>query len=209
MKKLSFLLALFSSSACLAATAWVHPAIRQVFWGGPPPRVSLASGETRDNPDFVFMARAGIYLFEYNCPQTNCIVDWSAVPAVRAMTQDELDARAAQDASDASNQAYQATLPLLLPNGAEVPRIVWQSYSNGWGWATEALDWGDTNEPPELVTYLFHASPVFWPRVWANREAAFSNAFVRRAVREAGKAGVNGQTQNRLHNLERAVYGVP
>ena len=92
-----------------------------------------------------------------------------------AMTEAEISARdaaEAQAAQEAAEQAaYEASLPVPMPTGVEVPWVVFLDATNrAKGIAMELT----TNNVP--IYYEFHASPVDWKKVDANRKAALSAA---------------------------------
>jgi hypothetical protein len=107
---------------------------------------------------------------------------------VRIETPEELAAYEAQQEEDQSSAAHQMSLPAPFPTGVEVSRVVFQSYTNGWGWAMEAIDQGTTAAPPDTIFYLFHASPVHWPTVNSNRSAAIAALEAKKSKCRAAKS---------------------
>ena len=97
--------------------------------------------------------------------------DLLAASGYRLATADEIEAEA-QAAQEAAEQAaYEASLPVPMPTGVEVPWVVFLDATNrAKGIAMELT----TNNVP--IYYEFHASPVDWKKVDANRKAALSAA---------------------------------
>jgi hypothetical protein len=88
-------------------------------------------------------------------------------------------------------------LPSQFPEGIEVPWITVLSTTNQTGWLYAALDDGT------LTPVLAHSSP--WPtqaELDAKIKAATDKARTNKAT---AKAGVNGQLQQRITNIERLL----
>jgi hypothetical protein len=202
MKKVLWLVLSLLAASAFADTLWFNEPARAHQWWRP--SVANIEGQNYFDPSDAALSAAGWETATVPCPAMDAAIDWELSPPVRCLAQEELDGRAANEAAIRSNAEHQASLPTVYSNGVGVSRIVWVTYSNGWGWAEELVDAGSTNEPPDRIDYLFHASPVHWARANANRSAALSNLVVRRAAKAAGKAGIGGHLQTRIENLERA-----
>lgn len=171
MKKiLAFaLFALFTAQA-LAAVGWVRVDPPSVRWFGKPDFVDL-DGVRHWSPTDAQCVEAGWVACEYGGNPADAVLDYSATPPLRDMTQEEMDARAADQAEAQAERDRQAALPTVYTNGVEVPWVVFLDATNRQrGIAMELT----TNNVP--IYYEFHASPVDWKKVDANRAAALSAA---------------------------------
>ena len=172
MKKLALALVfLLSASAAFAATAWMHLPSSQVSWFRPS-SVTI-DGRRYEPPTDGQLAEAGYLAVEFDDVYGDLryrVISWDP-PAIRAFTPEE---KAAADLADAEAQAEleaQAKLPMSMPTGIEVPWVVFLDATNRQvGIAMELA----TNNVP--IYYEFHASPVDWKKVDANRKAALSAA---------------------------------
>ena len=112
--------------------------------------------------------------------KTNGQVTYNATPAMcaaagwRYATQAEIDAKASAEAAAQAAAEAQAKLPVSMSTGIEAPWVVFLDSTNrAKGIAMELT----TNNVP--IYYEFHASPVDWKKVDANRKAALSAASVK------------------------------
>ena len=173
MKKLAatVLAALFSASA-FAATAYMDAVSRQVSWTRPDRAVNPVTKQDFKNPSDGTLAACGIVQVEYeDCDFKYRLWGWEPSPWCRAMDAAERAAIDAAEESARTNAEYLATLPVPMPTGVEVPWVVFLDATNRQkGIAMELT----TNNVP--IYYEFHASPVDWKKVDANRAAAMSAA---------------------------------
>jgi hypothetical protein len=121
-------------------------------------------------------------------PQTPALIEGHIVDAG-----DEV--RAVIAAEVAASEAIRKATPIPYDQPIETPALVLTSHDGGLGIAQAALDNG------EIVTYTYHASPIPSPEVLRER---FEKARDKRmANRAKALAGINGQLQQRIENLER------
>ena len=151
MKKLLAILAL----AATAANAQYVDRLGN-YLTSPPSPYAAADGRLIFNPSWSHILADGGR--EATAQET---ADWQAAQAAAAQA-----AANAQAAAEA-----QAALPTVYTNGVEVPWVVFLDATNrAKGIAMELT----TNNVP--IYYEFHASPVDWKKVDANRKAALSAA---------------------------------
>jgi hypothetical protein len=204
MKKIAAICILAAAQA-YAGTAWVNVAARKVNWYQHPQIVQVEGRTVSLAPvltpsALAYLAAAGWTAIECDCHPTDAVLDYDAVPPIRCMTPAELEAREAAEAQAAQEAAEQALLPRQEPTGIEAPWIVLLDSTNRTvGIGVEATPAGD------LITYQFHASPVDWKKVDANRAAARAARETKRA--DAAAAKKSGQLQRRIAALE-AMLGV-
>lgn len=175
MNKCMVILALLAAcGAVLADTAYMNPATIQVSWSRPDVVTDPATGQRYGYPSDETLTACGWTIAEYDaCELQYRVVEWNP-PSVRAMTQEEMDARAAAQAEAQAERDRQAALPTVYTNGVEVPWVVFLDATNRQrGIAMELT----TNNVP--IYYEFHASPVDWKKVDANRAVALSAAAAR------------------------------
>lgn len=185
MNRFVFAFVLLAASAALAEAAWVRRDPPRVEWFGRPSYVDVPGVGRVWDPEPATLLANGWEAFEYGGNPLDAVLDYSAPVAVRDMTQDELDARAAAQAEAQTNAEYQATLPVPMPTGVEVPWVVFLDATNRTkGIAMELT----TNNVP--IYYEFHASPVDWAKVDSNRTAAIAKRDLRvQAVKNAKSQG--------------------
>lgn len=185
MKKTVFALVLLAACAALAETAWVRRDPPHVEWFGKPSYVDVPVVGRVWNPPAETCLANGWEAFEYGGSPDDAVWDPAAPVAVRDMTQEELDDRAAAQAAAQAESARLAALPVLYTNGVEVPWVVFLDSTNREkGIAMELT----TNNVP--IYYEFHASPVDWVKVHSNRAAAMSKWEARiQAVKNAKSQG--------------------
>ena len=173
MKKIAALVFLLAASAALAAetTAWMHLPSSQVSWFRPT-SVTI-DGRSYKPPTDWQLAAAGYLAVEFDDVYGDLryrAITWDP-PAIRAFTPEEKAAAELADAEAAAQAEYEASLPVPMPTGVEVPWVVFLDATNrAKGIAMELT----TNNVP--IYYEFHASPVDWKKVDANRKAALSAA---------------------------------
>lgn len=112
MNRFVFALVLSLAASALAETAWVRRDPPHVEWFGRPSYVDNPSvGRVWDPSDEICLAN-GWESFEYGGVPGDAVLDYSAPVAVRDMTQDELDARAAANAeAQAAAEALRGPAP--------------------------------------------------------------------------------------------------
>lgn len=95
---------------------------------------------------------------------------------------------------DSANITQQMTTPVIMPRGIEVPVVVLQSETNDYGIGLIAADDGT------VLTYIDHQSPrPSQEEIDARIAAKLAD---HKAKKDAGVAGVNGQLQKRIENIE-------
>ena len=170
MKRLIALLALLAAPA-FAATAWMHLPSSQVSWFRP--ASCTIGGRSYKPPTDAQLVEAGYLAVEFDDVYGDLryrVVSWNP-PAIRAFTPAEKAAADKADAEAVAQAEYEASLPRAEPTGIEVPWVVFLDATNrAKGIAMELT----TNNVP--IYYEFHASPVDWKKVDANRKAALSAA---------------------------------
>ena len=197
MKKTVFALVLFAACAALAETAWVRRDPPHVEWFGKPSYVDVAGGGRIWSPSDETCLADGWEAFEYGGNPHDAVLDYSAPVAVRDMTQEELDARAAEQAAAQAESDRLAALPVVYTNGVEVPWLVFLDSTNRQkGVAMELTEAGDQ------LFYVFHASPVDWARVKSNRAAAHARLAARKEAVEGVKR--KGASANSVPALREA-----
>lgn len=177
--------------ASQASVAWMHVPTRQVRWFRPP---SLRVGETTySSPTDGQLAQAGYVETEWDDAYGDMryrVISWDP-PSIRAFTPEEKASADLSDAEASEQDAYEASLPIQEPRGFEVPYVVFLDATNRQkGIAMELT----TNNVP--IYYEFHASPVDWKKVDANRKAALA----------AAKAERTASAANEKANAEAVAY---
>lgn len=113
-------------------------------------------------------------------------------------SQAQLDAEAAAHSAEeaASEAAYKAT-PIVYDRAIEVPLLSILSQTGGKGIGITATDEGD------LVPIIVHESP--WPDKATLDGKIAAGIAKHKAAKGTAKAGISGQLQERLENLERLL----
>jgi len=185
---------LFATQA-FAAVGWVRPNPPAVRWFGKPEYVDL-DGIRHWSPTDAECVEAGWVACEYGGNPADAVLDYSATPPLRDMTQDELDARAAAQAAAQAQAdaeaAAQAGLPAVFPNGIAV---VDES-----GHHIELLPTGDGL--PVIVAQVSNS-----PLTKEQREAMKAE---RKAAAEARKAAAKSakNDKEKIAVLMEAVFGI-
>ena len=127
MNRFVFAFVLFAACAsALAETAWVRRDPPHVEWFGKPSYVDVPGVGRVWNPFAEMCLANGWEAFEYGGVPGDAVLDYSAPVAVRDMTQDELDARAAANAeAQAAAEALRGPapevfVPMLDSDGEQV-----------------------------------------------------------------------------------------
>jgi len=106
-------------------TAWYNADLQRLQWQRPG-KVTVGGTDYGPNPHPDLVVAAGWQSLALDCAWTDTVTDWEESPPVRCMTQEELDARAAdQAAAIAEAEARQGPppevfVPLLDENGEAV-----------------------------------------------------------------------------------------
>lgn len=116
MKKILFAMTVLFAAQAFAAVGWVRPNPPAIRWFGKPEYVDLY--DIRHwSPTDAQCVEAGWVACEYGGNPADAVLDYSATPPLRDMTQEELDARdAAQAAAQAEAEAH-ANDPVRFDNG--------------------------------------------------------------------------------------------
>ena len=155
MKKiLAFtLFALFAAQA-LAAVGWVRVDPPSVRWFGKPDFVDL--DDVRHwSPTDAQCVEAGWVACEYGGNPADAVLDYSATPPLRDMTQEEMDARAAAEAAAQAEAEAQATMPQMSVTGYAAPNEAghWVKFvPAGTNVVTEMLGIQISHSPPDPET---------------------------------------------------------
>lgn len=122
-----FVFVLMLATACLARTVWVYPPEERVRWYAPPDRAVDAYGQEWLDPSPAKLSECGWVGCEVgDAAPMDCVVDFSAEPPVRPMTDQELDAReAARLEAEAQAEALRGPapevfVPMLNSDGEKV-----------------------------------------------------------------------------------------
>lgn len=184
MKKiLAFtLFALFAAQA-LAAVGWVRVDPPSVRWFGKPDFVDL--DDVRHwSPTDAQCVEAGWVACEYGGNPADAVLDYSATPPLRDMTQEEMDARAAEQAQAEADAAAQATLPQTFPTGIAV--------TNAAGHWVKFIPDG-TNVVAQTLAIQVSQSPLD-PEVAAQMEAeAIAAHGAKKAAKKAKRDSARGK----------------
>lgn len=157
MKKTALVLFLFlAAGPAFAATAWMDAAAREVHWFRPG-QVTLG-GQAFSPPTDEQLAEAFVVVEYPDGVERNDLVwGWAPEPFIRAMTQEELDARAAAEEEAAAQEAADAERPAEFENGIVVlnglaffPAV--PGASNGWAVAV--------SPDGDLLTSHWYGSPT-------------------------------------------------
>lgn len=144
------------SVSAFAATAWMDPVSRQVEWYRPAQVV--LGGQAFSPPTDEQLAEAFVVVEYPDGVERNDLVwGWEPEPFVRALTQEELDARAAAEEEAAAQEAADAERPAEFENGIVVlnglaffPAV--PGASNGWAVAV--------SPDGDLLTSHWYGSPT-------------------------------------------------
>lgn len=128
-----------------------------------------------------------------NWATVNATPEQAQAAGWRLATEQEIAARAAADAAAASNEAALARLPATFQTGIAVT-------NSAGNWVEFVPD--GTNVIAQTIAVQISASPLD-P---ATRNAMKASALAaHKAKLDAAKAGIHGQLQNRIENLERLL----
>lgn len=117
------------------------------------------------------------------------VVQWTA----EELAAQEAARKAAEEAAEAARKAT----PIVYDQAIEAPLFSVLSQTAKKGIGITATDEGD------LVTVIVHESP--WPDK-ATLEAKLSDSIAKhKAAKDTAKAGISGQLQTRIENLERLM----
>jgi hypothetical protein len=120
MKKIvPFALVVLFAAQAFAAVGWVRVDPPAVRWFAKPDYVDL-DGIRHWTPTDAKCVEAGWVACEYGGNPADAVLDYSATPPLRDMTQDELDARAAAQAAAQAEAEAEANLPQVFPTGIAV-----------------------------------------------------------------------------------------
>lgn len=113
MKRTAAILFFLAAIAAQARPVWVHPPTETVRWWSPPDAVVDANGQRWLGPSAAKMESCGWIICEIGeAAVDDCAVDFAAVPPVRPMTDQELDAReAARLETEAQAEALRGPAP--------------------------------------------------------------------------------------------------
>ena len=151
MKSIAIIAALFAATAVAGPMPVWKDGVTRTYW---PREIVWPDGRVTVGANVAQCIAAGAARWETE-------TEWTAREAA--------EAQAAQEAAEQA--AYEASLPVPMPTGVEVPWVVFLDATNRTkGIAMELT----TNNVP--IYYEFHASPVDWKKVDANRKAALSAA---------------------------------
>lgn len=194
MRKPVFLFALLFAVSAQAATCWMNSATQRILWAGRP-ETAVVGGTTYFSPSDELLAQAGWSEHEYadGTEFRDLTYGWEPSPWIRAMDAGELAARDAAEAAAASNAAAQASLPQTFPTGIAV--------TNSAGNWVEFIPDG-TGVVASTLAVQISQSPLDPATRKAMRDAAIAD---HKAKIDAAKAGINGQLQKRIENLERLL----
>lgn len=149
------------------------------------------------------LINAGYKVFDMgDVPRKYWIIDLEAETVVEMTAeqkaQKDADDAAAQQAAEeaaAAAEALRLVTPLVMDQMVEMPKLILQSETTKKGIGIVPTDDG------ELITWVEHASPRVTPE---KRDALIAAAKLKRdTIIATGKAGVSGQLQNRIENIER------
>lgn len=135
-----------------------------------------------------------------DCPRKYWLpFDGERFPEMSQAEKDAVDAAAAQaqaDAQAAAQAAHEAWLQTVevYERVIEAPSVIVHSVASRKGVGIAATDDG------ELVPYIAHESPYNHAEAEARKLAAIE---ARNAAKADGKAGINGQLQKRIENIEK------
>ena len=100
MKRMLWFFVCVLATGALARTVWVLPSEERVRWWAPPDRAADETGQEWLEPTPSKLVECGWVGCEVgDAVPMDCVVDFSADPPVRRMTQQELDDRAAAEAA--------------------------------------------------------------------------------------------------------------
>lgn len=198
MKKLFVLcMVVFAAWSAFAGTAYMRDSDQSLSWVRPDVVRNPDTGQEFKNPSDAMFAACGWSVVAYpDAPAKYLVVSWSP-PAIRYMDEVERQAVDAAEYAAQTNAEYQASLPIVESRGFEVPYVVFQDATNRQkGIAFELTETGDQ------IIYEFHASPVDWGKVKANRNAALGRLAARKAAVENVK--IKGSAANSVPALREA-----
>lgn len=193
MNRFVFALVLFVACAALAETAWVRRDPPHVEWFGKPSYVDVPDVGRVWAPPAETLVANGWESFEYGGVPGDAVLDYSAPVAVRDMTQDELDARAAEQAAAQAEAEAAASLPLQSATGFAV-----QDSDGHW------IELEPTGDGLPVIGVQISNSPIT-PEERASMKAE------RKAARDALKAAAKDKKLNdkgKIALLMKAVFGV-
>lgn len=109
------------ATGALARTVWVLPSEERVRWWAPPDRAADETGQVWLKPTPSKLVECGWIACEVgDANPEDCVIDYSVGIPVRAMTQEEIDARSAQQAQAEAEAEAQAALPQTSATGYAV-----------------------------------------------------------------------------------------
>lgn len=141
------LVALLATTAFSGDTAWYNVGTQTVQWQRPA-YVDL-NGSRYYPPTSAQLELAGWASVALECQWTDTVTDWAASPPVRCMTEQELAARAAEEAAAIAEAEEAALTPVDFPNGIALP-----AQTSGAPYFGVLAD-----SDGDLVTFEAHASP--------------------------------------------------
>ena len=113
MKRMLWFFVCVLATGALARTVWVLPSEERVRWWAPPDRAADETGQEWLEPTPSKLVECGWIACEVgDANPEDCVIDYSVGIPVRAMTQEEIDARAAQQAqAEAEAEALRGPAP--------------------------------------------------------------------------------------------------
>lgn len=194
MKRTAAILFLLATIAAQARPVWVYPPEERVRWYAPPDRAVDAYGQEWLDPSPAKLSECGWVGCEVgDAAPRDCVVDFSAEPPVRPMTDQELDAREAARAAEQAAAEAAASLPLQSATGFAV-----QDSDGHW------VELEPTGDGLPVIGVQISNSPLT-PEERAAMKAE------RKAARDVLKAAAQNKKLNdkdKIALLMKAVFGV-
>ena len=194
MKRTAAILFLLAAIAAQARPVWVYPPTETVRWWAPPDRAVDAYGQEWLDPSPAKLSECGWVGCEVgDAAPMDCVVDFSAEPPVRPMTDQELDAREAARLEAEAQAEAAATLPIQSATGFAV-------LDNDGHW----VELEPTGDGLPVIGVQISNSPLT-PEERAAMKAE------RKAARDALKEAAQDKKLNdkaKVALLMRAVFGV-
>lgn len=193
MKRTAAILFILATIAAQARPVWVYPPEERVRWYAPPDRAVDAYGQEWLDPSPAKLSECGWVGCEVgDAAPRDCVVDFSAEPPVRPMTDQELDAREAARAEAEAQAEAQASLPAVFPNGIAVLDE-----------ASHHIEFSPTGDGLPVLGWKVSDSPL----EKAKRDAMKAE---RKAAHDALKAATKGakNDKEKIALLMKAVFGV-
>ena len=162
MKKLLSIIAFIAAGNALAATCWMDTNKRNVLWIGRPDKIEVGNVIYVGPSDDLLAAAGWVQMSYEDCVPEDRVWGWEPEAWARKMTQEEMEARDAEQAAEQAEADAQASLPLM--NGAGF------ASTNAAGHWVKFIPSGTNEVTDALAVQISHSPPD--PVVAAQMEAA-------------------------------------